>query len=217
MDNVHELFFWLVLPCLVLLASAALAAMLCWRHSRVWPLQAAAWLLGAPPLVTLLILVCGTLFAADVATSDAPTAHYVVATWLGCVRKRPFYGAPQNARFLEQPGTARRATAIPCGNVLRLDTRKAKRRANTEMDDAALALFDKDFPAFARLLRSGEADIEEFLPSASDADIEELEGQLGVPPSYKRFLRIARGMTGMGGSLQMHEGHPFFHDFPTFL
>ena len=104
-----------------------------------------------------------------------------------------------------------------CGNVLRLDTRKAKRRANTEMDDAALALFDKDFPAFARLLRSGEADIEEFLPSASDADIEELEGQLGVPPSYKRFLRIARGMTGMGGSLQMHEGHPFFHDFPTFL
>lgn len=82
MDNVHDLFFWLVLPCLVLLVSAALAATLCWRQSRVWPLQAAAWLLCAPTLVTLLILVCGTLFAADVATADAPAARYVVGLFV---------------------------------------------------------------------------------------------------------------------------------------
>ncbi len=85
------------------------------------------------------------------------------------------------------------------------------------MDDAASALFEKGFPAFARFLRSGEADVEEFLPPASGAEIEQLEEQLGVPlpASYKRFLRIARGMTVMGDSLQMHEGHPFFHDFPA--
>ncbi len=85
------------------------------------------------------------------------------------------------------------------------------------MDDAALALFEKDFPAFAQFLRSGAAEpIDEFLPPAPEAEIKRLEEHLGVPlpASYKRFLQIARGMTLMGGSLQMYEGHPFFHAFP---
>ncbi len=92
MGKVHY-FLWLagqavnnalfLVPALLLLTVAAAAAILCWQHGRVWPFRAAAWLLCAPTLVTLLILVCGTLFAAVVRmATDAPAPRCVVGLFV---------------------------------------------------------------------------------------------------------------------------------------
>jgi SMI1 / KNR4 family (SUKH-1) len=79
--------------------------------------------------------------------------------------------------------------------------------------------FDASFPAFARLVRERQdASLEELLPPASAAEIEQLENELGVPlpASYKKFLRCSRALWLFGGAVQMSKGHPFFHHFPAF-
>ena len=77
--------------------------------------------------------------------------------------------------------------------------------------------FGEEFPEFYQaLLNHKRTVIDNILPPASLAQIEEIEKQCGVPlpDSYKRFLRCSRGFTLLGGSIQFGIEHPFFHDFP---
>jgi cell wall assembly regulator SMI1 len=79
------------------------------------------------------------------------------------------------------------------------------------------------FPKFARFLDHRRTTVpdeeweDQILPAASLAEIATIEAQLSValPASYKRFLEITRGVLFYGGDLQMDEGHPFVHDFPS--
>ena len=77
--------------------------------------------------------------------------------------------------------------------------------------------FREEFPEFYQaLLKHKRVVIDNLLPPASFAEIEEIEKECGVPlpDSYKRFLRCCRGLTLLGGSVQFGIEHPFFHDFP---
>jgi hypothetical protein len=74
------------------------------------------------------------------------------------------------------------------------------------------------FPRFAAGLSRGLGDpVEEVLPATSPAEILEEEKLLGIPlpDSYKEFLQCTRGLWFWGGTAQLSEGHPFFHDFPS--
>lgn len=72
------------------------------------------------------------------------------------------------------------------------------------------------FPKFSKL--ATDAELEEILPGASVAEIEEIEAEIGVPlpESYKRLLQCARGFWLMGGAVQFGRQHPFAHKFPPF-
>jgi hypothetical protein len=77
--------------------------------------------------------------------------------------------------------------------------------------------FREEFPDFYQALLKREKDvIDDILPPASQAQIDEIEQQCGVPlpNSYKSFLRCCRGMMLLGGRIQFGMEHPFFHDFP---
>ncbi len=58
--------------------------------------------------------------------------------------------------------------------------------------------------------------MEEVLPGATEAELEELESSLGLalPESYKKLLRCSRGFWLFDGAIQLSTGHPFFHEFP---
>lgn len=70
------------------------------------------------------------------------------------------------------------------------------------------------FPRFARTAANFE--LEHVLPAASQTDVANLEGSLGLslPESYKALLKCTRGFWLMGGVVQFGSQHPFFHDFP---
>jgi hypothetical protein len=67
------------------------------------------------------------------------------------------------------------------------------------------------FPKFAA--SADKIKIEYDLAPLTDEEIRELEKGLNIdlPASYKRFLKCTRGFCALGGSVQMSEGHPFFH------
>jgi hypothetical protein len=71
----------------------------------------------------------------------------------------------------------------------------------------------KLFPVFAENI--DKLRIQNELPPLGDVEIKFLEKVLGVslPPSYKSFLSCTKGFIALGGSIQMQEQHPFFHEF----
>lgn len=72
------------------------------------------------------------------------------------------------------------------------------------------------FPRFSKL--AADFELEEVLPGASEAEIAEIEAEVGIPlpESYKRLLRCTRGFWLMGGVVQFGQQHPFAHEFPPF-
>ena len=77
--------------------------------------------------------------------------------------------------------------------------------------------FREKFPEFYQILLKREKQvIDQILPPASLAQIDEIEKQCGIPLpiSYKNFLQCCRGMVLLGGRVQFGMEHPFFHDFP---
>lgn len=67
------------------------------------------------------------------------------------------------------------------------------------------------FPKFAD--NADKLEIANELAPLTDEEINKLEKELNIelPASYKRFLNCTRGFSALAGSVQMNEGHPFFH------
>lgn len=82
--------------------------------------------------------------------------------------------------------------------------------------DTFLERLRAGLPEISSKLGDGSAYcLESIGPPASDLELEELERSLGVglPDSYKRLLRCARGFSLFGGNFRV-EGFPFFHESP---
>lgn len=74
-----------------------------------------------------------------------------------------------------------------------------------------------DFPSLADLLDAHAGDphwLDEVLPGAGAPELDQREAALGtsLPRSYRRLLALARGFWLAGGTVQLGEQHPFFHD-----
>ena len=69
---------------------------------------------------------------------------------------------------------------------------------------------------YEKLHQCPGAKIDNVLPPASDFDLTELQQQLGLvlPASYCQLMRIARGFTLFGDSIQFPSWFPVVHDFP---
>jgi hypothetical protein len=84
--------------------------------------------------------------------------------------------------------------------------------------DTIVAALAVRFPRFAAALRRGDGREAELGRGRDEVELRELEQYLGapLPPSYRAFLAACGKLSLADGCVQMHDGHPFEHEFEPF-